>query len=192
MLQSGYHTGRWRAANLEIRGRCSASPPISIMNIASETHEPKLVHEIVRRPARQDDYAFALELYLESTRPLLIALGRWDEARVIRRFSDGFHLHEVSMISSEGVDIGWMQVSERSGTCIHLDQLHLVERVRNAGIGSRLIHDLQERAGASSSRVELNVMRGNPAQALYERLGFRVVGGDSDRLHMRWEPKGAL
>ena len=159
------------------------------MHVASEPREANLVHEISRRPAREEDYAFALALYLESTRPLLTALGTWDEARVLRRFSEGFHLPDVTVLSSAGADIGWMQVSERSGSCIHLDQLHLVERVRNGGIGSRLIRELQEHATASERRVELNVMRRNPAQGLYERLGFRVVGGDEERLHMRWDSK---
>jgi hypothetical protein len=35
--------------------------------------------------------------------------------------------------------------------------------------------------------VALNVIRGNPALSLYRRLGFRVVGGDAEKLHMRWE-----
>ena len=33
------------------------------------------------RPARPGDYAFAERLYLESTRPLLRALGTWDKLR---------------------------------------------------------------------------------------------------------------
>ena len=157
------------------------------MNVPPEPRAANLVHEISRRPAQNEDYDFALALYLEGTRPLLTALGTWDEARVLRRFAEGFHLPDVTVLSSAEVDIGWMQVSERSGSCIHLDQLHLVERVRNGGIGSRLIRELQDRATASERRVELNVMRRNPAQALYERLGFRVVGGDEERLHMRWD-----
>jgi ribosomal protein S18 acetylase RimI-like enzyme len=159
------------------------------MNAGAGRQEPNPAQEVVRRPARHEDYAFALALYLESTKPLLTALGTWDEARVLRRFAEGFHLQDVTILSSAGVDIGWMQVSQRGGKCLHLDQLHLIERVRNAGLGSRFIRELQERASATAKRVELNVMRGNPAQALYERLGFRVVGGDETRLHMRWNPE---
>jgi ribosomal protein S18 acetylase RimI-like enzyme len=171
--------------------RCPPPTVLGIMNVASEPREPGLVHGISRRAARGEDYLFALALYLESTRPLLTALGTWDEVQVLRRFSEGFHLPEVTMLSAAGADIGWMQVSEPASTCIHLDQLHLVERVRNEGIGTHLIRELQQRALESARRVELNVMRGNPAQALYERLGFRVVEGDEERLHMRWDPKEA-
>ena len=33
--------------------------------------------------------------------------------------------------------------------------------------------------------VELRVLRCNPAQRLYTRLGFRVIGDDGARLRMR-------
>jgi ribosomal protein S18 acetylase RimI-like enzyme len=40
-------------------------------------------------------------------------------------------------------------------------------------------------ARATHRHVELRVLRNNPAQRLYARLGFRIVGEDTDRLWMR-------
>jgi hypothetical protein len=31
----------------------------------------------------------------------------------------------------------------------------------------------------------------DPALALYRRLGFRVVGGDGEKIHMRWQRRKA-
>jgi len=145
-----------------------------------------MLHDVSRRPARMEDYGFALALYLKSTKPLLVALGRWDEDRVFSRFSDGFKLEQIQMLCSAGAKIGWIQVSE-TAEGLHLDQMHLVEGVRDNGLGTRLIRELQDRARASGRTLALNVIRGNRAKALYERLGFNVVGYDEERIQMRWQ-----
>ena len=149
--------------------------------------EPKVAPEISFRPARPDDYDFAAGLYLDSMRRLLTALGAWDEDRVVARFRQIFAPEQAQVIRSDGVDIGWMQVSEAADG-FQLDQIHLVDRFRGRGIGTRLIEGLLARARAMGTAVALNVVRGNPAISLYHRLGFRVVGEVKEKLRMRWEP----
>jgi ribosomal protein S18 acetylase RimI-like enzyme len=133
-----------------------------------------------------EDYDFALALYLDSTRPLLIAQGRWDEEEILSRFAKSFKPDQIRILTAAGNDIGWLQVSETAEE-IHLDQLHLVENARNRGIGTGLIAELQDRANASDKGLALNVMRGNRAQQLYERLGFRLDGGDEEKVRMVWQ-----
>jgi ribosomal protein S18 acetylase RimI-like enzyme len=147
---------------------------------------PHTTRKTSLRPARQEDYDFAAKLYLDSTRPLLAALGRWDEGRVVKRFGAAFKIDQVRVIQIDGADIGWMQVSE-SPDRFHLHQLHIVPQFHDQGIGTRLIGDLLDRARSRGRPVGLNVIRGNRALSLYRRLGFRIVGGDAERLHMRWE-----
>lgn len=142
------------------------------------------------RAARPEDYEFAVGLYLESTKRLLAALGKWDEPRVRARFRQDFAPDRAHVIRCDDADIGWLQVSE-TAEHFHVDQIHLVKRFRNRGIGSHLIKALLERAGAAGRAVGLNVIRGNPAISLYRRLGFRVVGEDEEKLRMRWEPARA-
>jgi ribosomal protein S18 acetylase RimI-like enzyme len=142
------------------------------------------------RPSGPDDYKFALDLYLESTRRLLIELGRWDESRVVTRFKMGYKPDEVQIIRSGGTDIGWIQTSN-SADEVHLDQLHIVNRFRNHGIGTSLIQGLQDRARRAGKTVGLNVIRGNPAIALYRRLGFHIIGEDEEKLKMRWSGGGS-
>jgi ribosomal protein S18 acetylase RimI-like enzyme len=144
------------------------------------------VTEISIHAASPRDYDFALGLYLDGTQRLLTALGRWDEAAVVARFEKSFKPEQAQVIRSDGADIGWMQVSE-STNGFHLHQLHLVDSFRNRGIGTRLIEALLDRARGTGRPVALNVIRGNPAIALYCRLGFRVVSEDKELLQMRWE-----
>jgi ribosomal protein S18 acetylase RimI-like enzyme len=47
-----------------------------------------------------------------------------------------------------------------------------------------LIKDLLREARAKGKPVSLSVVRHNPAQRLYERLGFKVIGEDEIKLHM--------
>jgi ribosomal protein S18 acetylase RimI-like enzyme len=152
-----------------------------------------LMPELTLRPARMGDYDFALALYLESVKPLLLALGRWDEERILSRFAEGFKLEQIKVLRRAGGDIGWMQVSENEEE-MHLDQLHLVEGARNQKIGTHLIRKLQDRARAADKPLALNVIQGNPAKALYERLGFRSDGGDEEKIRMLWrvEPADAV
>ena len=146
--------------------------------------------ELTLRPARIGDYDFALALYLESVKPLLLAIGRWDEERILSRFADGFKLEQIKVLRRAGGDIGWMQVSETEEE-MHLDQLHLIDGARNQKIGTHLIRMLQDRARAADKPLALNVIRGNPAKALYERLGFRTDGGDEEKIRMLWSGKPA-
>jgi ribosomal protein S18 acetylase RimI-like enzyme len=142
--------------------------------------------EISLRPARPEDYRFAAELYLDSTRRLLTALGMWHEARVVARFRQAYKMQQAQVIRLGDTEIGWMQVSE-SADRLHLHQLHIVAHFRNRRIGTRLIQALLDRARDTGRPVVLNVMRGNRALSLYRQLGFRVVGGDAEKLHMRWD-----
>lgn len=140
---------------------------------------------VLLRPAQPGDYAFAKRLYLETTRPLLQALGTWDRAAVTERFSSAYHRHEAQVICADGRDIGWLQVS-RNEAGLHLHQMHLVKRYRNRGIGTRLIRTVMARAQGLGLPLTLNVIRGNPAAALYLRLGFCIFDEDREMLRMRW------
>jgi len=154
----------------------------------SGTRNPKELNrasEISLRAARPDDYEFAVDLYLDSTKRLLTALGRWNQGRAIARFRRGFKTEQAQVICVGGADIGWMQISQ-SVDRLHLHQLHILAQFRNRGIGTRLIRGLIDRARGIGRPVGLNVIRGNRALSLYRRLGFRVVGGDAEKLYMRW------
>jgi ribosomal protein S18 acetylase RimI-like enzyme len=142
------------------------------------------------RAARRDDYRFALDLYLESTEPLLAALGRWDVALIPRRFAEGWRLEEAEIICRGGSPIGFLQVSKTAQT-LHIDQIHIVAPWRSRGIGSGLIRDIMDEARATGRIVGLNVIRGNTrAISLYRRLGFAISGENGEKIQMRWVPEG--
>ena len=139
----------------------------------------------VLRDGRRSDYALAQRLYLETMKPLLAELGAWEEQDIVARFKQAFDPAEVQIIQVDGVDTGYLQVSE-SAEEVSLAQIHLAAPFRSRGIGTRLIRELMRDARAKGKSVSLAVVRNNPAFSLYWRLGFRVVGEDGTRLFMRW------
>jgi ribosomal protein S18 acetylase RimI-like enzyme len=56
---------------------------------------------------------------------------------------------------------------------------------RGWGIGTRMIARVLESARVKYPAVSLSVTMGNPAQRLYERLGFEVIKQDSGALTMK-------
>jgi ribosomal protein S18 acetylase RimI-like enzyme len=138
------------------------------------------------RRARASDYDFVVRLYLETMQPLLMQLNAWDQTEVLSRFKRYFRVREAQIINFDGRDVGFLQVSETPSE-FTLAQIHLEPQIRHRGIGTRLVQDLLCDAAAKSKPVLLSVVRGNPARALYERLGFVIIGEEATKLHMRWE-----
>ncbi len=140
------------------------------------------------RPARKDEFEFAETLYIDSMRPLMIALGLWDEAERRAALRRSFKVAEVNIIILDGADIGWMQVSERD-TDYNLAQIQLLEEHCGRGIGSRLIGELLERARREGKTVSLSAVRTNRAIELYKRLGFRIIDPEATPIiDMVWTP----
>jgi ribosomal protein S18 acetylase RimI-like enzyme len=139
------------------------------------------------RPARERDYPYTERLYIETMKPLLSRLDAWDEADVLAKFRSEYRPKEVRIITVGGRDVGFVHVEETRGG-IRLAQIHVEPSYRSRGIGTKLIKDLLHDARAKTKPVSLSVVKHNPAQTLYERLGFKVIGEDETKLHMRWMP----
>ncbi len=113
-------------------------------------------------------------------------LARWNEAERTAALRRSFKASDTRIISLNGRDIGWMQVTERD-TDYNLAQLQLLEDSCGLGIGTRLIGGLLDKATHDGKTVSLSVIRINRAIQLYERLGFRIVDPDATPiLDMVW------
>jgi ribosomal protein S18 acetylase RimI-like enzyme len=138
------------------------------------------------RDAQDNDYGLAERLYLETMKPLLARLGALDEPQLIVNFKRLYEPGDVKIIIVDGVDAGWLQISENERE-ISLYQIHIKSGYRCRGIGTRLMEDLLARGQQRGKPVTLYVVRNNPALTLYKRLGFKVVGEDETKLYMQWE-----
>jgi ribosomal protein S18 acetylase RimI-like enzyme len=135
------------------------------------------------------DFDFARGLYFETMRWAIERVFGWDEARQCASFAEWFNPEEVSVITAEGADAGWIQQRiDENG--IVLGSIYVAPTMQRKGIGSAVLSALLHSGRQKSKPVTLAVMKINPARALYERLGFRITHEDEYKLYMRADPAG--
>ena len=152
-----------------------------------------------RRPASIEDEAFVRQLILqmvsddlgaalwpEAMRAPLLEMqyrGRLDSIRV--NWPDA----EQEIILTDGQPAGWVVIAHCEDA-IHLVEIAILPEHRGKGVGTGRIRELLTESDRTGKPVRLNVLTTNPANRLYERLGFRRTGGDEIR-HFMERPSGA-
>ena len=135
------------------------------------------------------DFDFARRLYFETMRWAIEHVFGWDEVRQHASFAEWFKPEDVSVITADGLDVGWIQYSlDENG--ILLGSIYVAPSMQRKGIGSGVIQTLLHLGRQKSKPVTLAVMKINPARALYERLGFRITHEDEYKVYMRVDPVG--
>lgn len=160
--------------------------------MAASANEENL---IVLRPITPEDESFLASLYA-STRAEELALTNWsDEQKTMfcrmqfnaqtadyqRNYPDA----SFQIIERGGVAAGRLLVL-RSDEAVHVIDIALVPEHRGAGLGTKLLTELQEEAKATGKPLTIHVERFNPALRLYERLGFKRIEEKEVYLLMEW------
>lgn len=91
---------------------------------------------------------------------------------------------ERSIIQAEGLPIGQILLAEREGGYVLVD-IALLPEFQNRGYGTALLKEIQERI-APGECLNLTVYKDNPAQNLYQQLGFHVIAETELYLMMEW------
>ncbi len=145
------------------------------------------------RDATPDDESFLFEVYASTRIDELEGLG-WDDNQKQAFIKMQFLARERTyprvdnhIVIVDGRPAGRILV-DRNEAGMLLHDIALLKEFRNAGIGSRLIHDLMNEATAAGKAITLHVFAMSPAVRLYERLGFVRTGSDAAYLEMKWVP----
>lgn len=136
------------------------------------------------RPAQASDLAFLHRVHREAMRPHVERVfGAWDEDAQRERFAASTDpaTHEIVECDGRAVGCQWVRPHPDA---LELVRLYLLPEAQGRGVGSHLLGALVERAERSGLAVRLRVLRGNPAERLYRRLGFRVVGETDTHVSM--------
>ena len=139
------------------------------------------------RAARRDDEEFLFALHRSAMRDYVEATWGWDEDWQRQHFAATYEPAQHAVIvrlDPVPRDIGRISLM-RHWRKILLRDIELVAAERNRGIGTAVIRALLELAKTDGRTVELLVLKCNPAQRLYARLGFEVIADDGARLTMR-------
>jgi GNAT superfamily N-acetyltransferase len=136
------------------------------------------------RPATPADRGFLCEVY-SSTRADELAAVPWDDAqrtaflRMQFDAQDRWYHEQMpgagfDVVLLDGVPAGRLYVDRRAQE-IRIVDIALLPEHRGAGIGTGLIRAVLAEGDASGTPVTIHVELGNPARALYERLGFAEI-----------------
>lgn len=139
------------------------------------------------RAARSDDFTFARHIYFETMRWIIERLFGWDQAREEHNFAKSFKLDDVSIITCDGQDVGWIQL-ELQGPTIFIDSFYITSAMQRRGIGTQILENLLAQAKDRSKPITLACVKFNPARSLYERHGFRTTHEDEHKFYMRADP----
>ena len=147
------------------------------------------------RSATTDDAAF-LERVYAGTRSDELALTDWSDGQKAqfcrmqfdaqdRHYREQYPGAEFSVIVRDGEAVGRLYVDRRERE-IRIMDISLLPADRGAGIGTRLLRELQEEARAKGGALSIHVEKFNRAMRLYERLGFQPVEDQGVYLLMEW------
>jgi ribosomal protein S18 acetylase RimI-like enzyme len=147
------------------------------------------------RPITPEDDSFQASLYA-STRTEELALTNWSEEQKATFCRMQFNAQTADyqknypdasfqIIERNGVAAGRLLVL-RSDEKIHVIDIALLPEHRGAGIGTKLLRELQDEARVAGKKLSIHVERFNPALRLYQRLGFQQVEEKGIYLLMEW------
>lgn len=161
---------------------------------------PFLERRVILRSALPQDDLFLFKVYA-STRANEMALLPWNEEQKeaflrmqfeAQRRHYALHFPQaknwiiVQKDETGGQSIGRMIVGEQEQYILLIDIALLLDS-RGKGIGSALIRALQQQAASISKPLVLHVEVSNPAQRLYERLGFVKTAETGIYIEMIWK-----
>lgn len=92
------------------------------------------------------------------------------------------------LILLAGQTVGLLKLV-KEGTIWDLIQLQLDPEVQGSGLGTRLLREIQQEARLAGAAVQLSVFKSNPAQHLYQRLGFIIHSERTHSYEMLWRPE---
>jgi len=155
----------------------------------------------VLRRATEADREFLVSLYA-STREQELRQVSWaegaKEAFVEHQFAAQDHHYRSNypgatfdVVEVDGEAAGRLYVF-RGAEDIRIMDIALAPGFRGRGIGTELLRGLMAEASATNRSLSIHVEVDNPAQRLYERLGFVPAGEHGVYVLMRWaQPKTA-
>lgn len=143
--------------------------------------------KITLRSATPDDYDFLWHLHITTFKSYVTQIWGWDEVQQIAMFAERFNPQQIQIIQLIAQDVGRLDIDYRDDE-VFLSLIAISPDYQGQGIGSHLIRNLIQQAHADHKPLTLRVLRPNPAQHPYQRLGFEVVKEDDIRLWMICRP----
>ena len=141
------------------------------------------------RNATEADFDLTFQIKETSIKPYIEHIWGWDEEVQLDFHAKDFKPEQVQILIDEhGCDIGLLVVTEDDSS-ICVKSILLCNHAQGKGIGTVVLSGLIEQARSKAKPIELQVFKVNErARALYEKLGFGIVGQTKHHFQMTIEP----
>jgi len=132
-------------------------------------------------PAKPDDFAYFFDLRHRTMLEHFERAGKvWDDAE-LGRHRQSFNPKTLWMIHNKGERVGFVDIST-CGADVRVSLFCIEPDHQNHNIGARVMHRIIREAEARGQNIVLDVLKGNRATTLYERLGFQRIKRDVEML----------
>ena len=136
------------------------------------------------RAAQVTDEPFLYACYKRTMLEYIEPTWGWDEEFQSAAFRQHLPWHRFRIILVDTTPVGGACVLE-TADCTLLEMMKIEPQFQRRKIGSDFVARLLDHARREGRAVRLRVMKVNPAKAMYERLGFEVVGEDLGTYEMQ-------
>jgi ribosomal protein S18 acetylase RimI-like enzyme len=134
------------------------------------------------RQATDEDLDILDRIHRENMKGYVEKVYPWNSTL----FRERFIAKDYQIIEIKERIIGFIKVVIYDNE-IYLGEIQINSNDRNKGIGTSLIKSLIQQAQLNSNKLSLKVVKGNPAERLYKRLGFTVI--EESHTHKKMELK---
>lgn len=119
--------------------------------------------------ATKSDLNICDRVHTENMKEYVEAIYPWNPTL----FRNNFVAKDYQVIKYQNEIIGFIKVVV-SPTDIYLGEIQIARNYQNRGIGTNILENIIAKAKLDNRRLWLKVIKGNPAERLYMRLGFSV------------------
>lgn len=138
---------------------------------------------IETRHAISGDKDFLWKLKVASMRQYVEAVYGWDDTIQYGFFEKNFRPEGIQVIQYDGKDIGMFEYTERTEDWF-LARIEIIPSFQGKGIGTTVIQQIIGHISNTGKPLRLQVFKINPAQKLYERIGFIRTGETQTHITM--------
>ena len=134
--------------------------------------------------AKKDDVDFLYDLRMQTMSEHLkkagVNLSKEEHlSRIDHQFDKSF------LIMQSDKKVGMLKLAEEEDS-LEITQLEVLPEFQGEGIGKQLIEQTIDKATSQNKKLNLKVLKRNPAKFLYLRSGFKIIDQDNLEFHMRY------
>ena len=144
------------------------------------THQMKMI----KSPANNEDKDFLYSLNEAVYRSLVEKIvGSWDHKFQREYFDQKWEKSGYQVIEQDKVKVGtiWIEYESDQHT---LKEIQILPEFQNQGIGTDLLKSEIIAAKKANVPIRLRLLNTNPAQSLYQKLGFKTYEKTGNYLYM--------